>query len=206
MVARFARFERALRNRPNLHLIYHEPPVPVVSAEHGERWCANLQDQYECLLEHAPVQACMVWDDDMVFSAEGLRELRGHLSALEADRLEALSLFMWDKENTYNAAMLTHWSTVLFRVYPGDKFPDNFVHQATRRVARSPHKISLQWPVLNFGLLDKYARMAAWERSRAAGRIDAFTAQFIEADPPLATWNAQPISALVANAAPLSST
>lgn len=197
VITAFSKFEKHVGNRPNLHLVYHEPLAPVISAEHGERWSLNLQDQYECLLAECAVQACMVWDDDQVFSAEGLREIRGHLSSLEADRLEVLSLFMWETENQYNSSMLSHWSTILFRVYPGDAFPKRFVHSATERVSRSPHVIQLQWPLPNYGLMDHTARMAAWERARAAGRIDAFTSQFIAADPPLEVWQSQDLTHLL---------
>jgi hypothetical protein len=146
---------------------------------------ANLRIQYERLLSHLPVQACILWDDDWLFSEEGLRETRGHLLDLKADRYEALSLFFWDDPNTYHAGMLSHMSPVMFRCYPGDDFDERFVVGAPLKVSRSSRRAALHWPLLNYGYLTQTDRDLAWQESKAAGRVDGHSMHFIESRPPL---------------------
>lgn len=177
------------KHRP-VHIVEAAPPV--LSSEEGEQWSRGLN---HALLEtlrvmpHPPA-AVMVWDDDQLFSDAGLDELRGHLDAFAYDRYEALSLFFWNHENRYNAtpAMLNHWSPVLFRYVPGDTFPDDFVVAATRKVARSHNVCRLAYPALNYGYLRAEDRANAWQRTRDAGRVDAFTINFAHQKPPLRRW------------------
>lgn len=177
------------KHRP-VHIVEAAPPV--LSAEEGEQWSRGLNHALLETLRVMPVPptAIMVWDDDMLFSELGIKELNGHLGAFAYDRYEALSLFFWNHERRYNAtpAMLGHWSPVLFRYVPGDLFPDDFVVAATRKVARSKNVCRLAYPALNYGYMRADDRANAWQRTRDAGRVDAFTIQFANSNPPLRRW------------------
>jgi hypothetical protein len=142
----------------------------------------------------------MVWDDDWILTKEGIRELRGHLSELKYDRLDALSLFFWDRVDTFNGNLLEHWAPALFRVHPGDDFPTHFVVHAPERIARSRSAVRLANPMLNFGWLTKQDRAEAWAASKRAGRIDAFTLNLVDQNPPLIQYTGQTVRELHAPA------
>lgn len=150
-------------------------PAPVVSTG-GTRWMEVLALQYEMFRQKAPgLDACMLWDDDALFSPGALRELRGHLRCLCHDRVEVKSLFMWNHPHQYNEAFPEHWSACLFRVYPHDEWPTNFEVNCPRFCARSGRCARLTSPWLNFGYMDADQRRLTWEDQKAAGKIDAHT-------------------------------
>lgn len=134
-----------------------------------------LQQQYAELMDlSGGAQACMVWDDDMLFSTAALTELK-HLVLCPPDRVEAESLFLWDSYSQYNAAFPRHWSAVLFRSYPGDQFPVDYVVHCPDSVARSDFCVRITAPVINFGYLTDTDRAVAWGAQKEAGKIDAHT-------------------------------
>jgi hypothetical protein len=189
---------RAVKKLPaHIEVGFIDAPAPVISGAQGEQWMSTLRILYAFLLENFNAQAAMLWDDDFLFTEQGLTELRGHMQDMQADRYEALSLFFWDKMNTYNAEMVTHWGPILFRCYPGDDFPLNFVVACPEAAARSKYMIRLKHPLLNYGYLNKTDRELAWHSARQSGRVDAFTLNFINESPELKIWqsNVDPRSA-----------
>lgn len=135
-----------------------------------------LHDQYELFRAHDPTfDACMLWDDDALFSPGAIRELRGHLRCLEHDRVDILSLFLWDRPDQVNAAFPAHWSAALFRAYPGDAWPTDFEVNCPRHCARSARAGTLRNPWLNFGYMDPEERRLTWEAQKAAGKVDGHT-------------------------------
>lgn len=160
---------------PNFHVVVEEAPAPVVSAS-GQSWMEVLSGQYRRLLLAAPgIQAAMLWDDDALFTRSGLRSLRGLLQFLDVDRVEVESLFLWNHPDRVNVRFPPHWSACLFRVYPEDEFPTDFVVHCPRHCARSDRVVRLQSPWLNYGYMDPSDRELTWEAQKAAGKIDAHT-------------------------------
>jgi hypothetical protein len=166
-----------------------EAPTPILSGAGGEQWMSNLQVQHAHLLAQFDAQAILVLDDDQLFTVEGLKELKGHLGELKYDRYSFLSLFMWDDPGCYNASMTTHWSDILYRVYPGDTYSTKFVNHSTEACARSKQTTKMVWPLRNFGYLTADDRREAWDRSREAGRVDAFTLNFNKKNAKTIEWN-----------------
>lgn len=149
--------------------------IPVVTAA-GCKWMESLQALYTFHRGRAPdCDACLLLEDDQLFSPAGLKELRGHLLMLEADRLEVRSEFLWDAEGQTNAEIPEHWGALGWRVYPDDDFPLNFIVRCPRACARSDRVIKLVNPMRDYGWFLPEERERAWAASRAAGRIDAFT-------------------------------
>lgn len=164
--------------------------VPVLSSAEGEQWCRGLNHALDAITACSFPQAIMVWDDDQLLSEPALEEIRGHLGAFAHDRYDIRSLFTWDRTDRVNAtaAMLNHWSAALFRYVPGDRFPDDFVVPCTRRTARSTNFIRLTHPALNFGYMTAEDRQRCWTSAVAAGRLDAFTREFNNPNPPTTAW------------------
>ena len=117
----------------------------------------------------------MLWDDDALFSPPALTELRKHTRFLEYDRLDVLSLFLWNTPQRVNTTFPAHWSTCLFRVYDGDEFPLDFEVHCPRYCAHSDRVGVLKNPCLNFGYMDPEERQMTFEDQKAAGKIDAHT-------------------------------
>lgn len=117
----------------------------------------------------------MLWDDDALFAPRALTELRGHLDCLEYDRVEAISLFLWDTPRRVNTAFPEHRSACLFRVYEGDEFPTDFEVHCPRYCARSDRATVLKNPWLNYGYMEPEERQITFEAQKAAGKIDAHT-------------------------------
>ena len=185
---------KAIRNLPDrITADCWEPPSPIVTAS-SQNWMLGLACQYTQLLTQLDAQAVLVWDDDMLFTEDGLREIRGHLHDMMYDRYDVLSVFFWDNPNTINLKMLKHphWSSVLFRVYPGDVYPTNYVVHCPERVAKSPHVCRLAHPARNYGYLSQTDREEAWRTSKLMGRIDGFTQFFVDSPDPL-PWTDQSV-------------
>ncbi len=150
-----------------------DAPTALVSSQ-GLRWMVALREQYRQLLSFAPdIDAATLWEDDAILSPAGLRSYRGYLRCLDADRVEGHSVFFWDTEESINVRFPEHWSTSLFRVYPGDDFPLNYEVHCPHRVASSHRIAHLAGDWLNFGYMDPEDREMTWEAQKAAGKIDA---------------------------------
>jgi len=153
---------------------FMESPFPLL--ERKERYMEALQIQYEHLKDLAgrDLQAAALWDDDFWLSAKGIRELRGHLDILEADRVEARSIFLWDTPEQHNTNFPPHWQALVFRVFPNDNYPlDYTVHCPVRAAVGSC--VRLHNPILNAGYMDEEDRKLTWLAYRRAGKIDAHT-------------------------------
>ena len=167
-------YKRSWFKDVDLKLFFEPAPAPVLSAA-GERWMQVLQGQYEKLLELSPeVRCCMLWDDDQLFPEDALDELVFYF-ADPPDRVEVESLFLWDSTSKYNAAFPPHWAAIFWRVYPGDQFPDDFVVNCPKDVARSPRAVRMATPAVNYGYLTDTDRSCAWGAQKEAGKIDAHT-------------------------------
>lgn len=165
----------------NIAVALTEASMPLV--DRGENFMLLLQQHYAHLLDNlGPVDAVCLWDDDFWFRRRGIRELRGHLSTLNYDRVEARSWFLWDHPEQANERFRPHWQAILFRVYPGDDFPLDYIVHCPHRVARSPHVCRMRNRLHNAGYLEKDERLATFEVYRRAGKIDAFTTMLV-ADP-----------------------
>jgi len=161
---------------PELMIQIWPSPRAIVSSE-GLNWMPVLAEQYRQLLEieGPPFDACMLWDDDALFTRGAIVELRRHMKCLEYDRIDALSLFLWDTARRVNTAFPTHWSACLFRVYEGDQFPTDFEVHCPRHCARSTNVAVLKNPWLNYGYMESEERQRTFEDQKAAGKIDAHT-------------------------------
>lgn len=141
-----------------------------------------LAEQYKLFKARAePFDACILWDDDALFSPGALRELRGHLRCLEHDRIEVLSLFAWNHPDKINEKFPPHWSACLFRVYPDDEYPTDFEVHCPRFCARSQRVAPLRSPWLNYGYMEPTERELTWQDQKAAGKIDGHTMCLIQA-------------------------
>jgi len=167
----------------NRFLNVHSSP-PVVSAA-GANWMEPLlvlHENHRRDIEASgfgPVDAGMLLDDDAVFSPEGIREIRGHLTELCYDRLDVQHLFLWDHPDQHNARVPEHRSCAVWRQYPNDHFPTAFVVKCPQRVARSRHVCCLEHPALEYGWLTQDDRDAAFTSAKAAGRLDAHTLSLV---------------------------
>jgi len=161
----------------------HEIPASVCNA--GAGWMAPVRYLHECHRQDVdasgfgPSQACMLIDDDALFTARGLREIRGHLNDFAYDRLDVRHLFCWDAPDLHNAGVPPHWSAGVFRVLEGDDFPTNFVVRCPERVARSQNVCRLSEPVHELGWLKESDRKAAFAAAKAAGRLDGHTLSLV---------------------------
>lgn len=158
----------------NIHIL---PALRSVVSSEGLHWMAVLAEQYQDLLaiKGPPLDACMLWDDDALFTRGAVVELRRYMRCLEYDRVDALSLFLWDTARRVNTAFPVHWSTCLFRVYEGDQFPTDFEVHCPRYCARSTNVAILKNPWLNYGYMEPEERQRTFEDQKAAGKIDAHT-------------------------------
>jgi hypothetical protein len=162
---------------------------PKIVTEAGCNWMGVLQETYSRFRSIYPfAQACALWDDDMILSDDMERELRAHLRDLRHDRVEALTQFLWDDELHWNAGFPAHWSAFLFRVYPGDQYPTNYVVHCPDRVAKSAKHTQFKAPLVNFGYVDPKLRPLIFQRAKESGRIDAHTLTLVK--PP----NLQPLT------------
>lgn len=144
-----------------------------------ERFMEGLRAQYEELLTIAPdLDAAMLWDDDMWLTSRGIRELRGHLDALTADRIEIRARFLWDDWGQVNEAFPHHWQAILFRVLPGDDFPLHYTVHCPDRAAQGKC-IRMKSPLVNAGYMDPVDRQLTWDMYKRAGKIDAHTLQLV---------------------------
>ncbi|MCI0354830.1 MAG: hypothetical protein L0099_07315 [Acidobacteria bacterium] len=154
----------------------------MLSAEGGQQWMSNLRVHYQRLLGRAPdAQVGMLWDDDILYTHGGMRELSGHLTFLGYDRLDANWVYPWDDEAMVNANMPAHRATMAFKVLDGDDFPADYVVHCPDRVAHSHNVCLLKHPVMSMGFLEAEDRERGFSASRDAGRIDAYTLAIFDA-------------------------
>lgn len=165
-------------------IIWHAPQV----LGETENWMGSLRNIWDAFRSIAgEPDAGILWDDDMVFARKALRALRRHFRLLEYDRVEALSLFFWDSSAQYNREFPPHWSTVLWRVYPGDQFPKHFETHSPEATARSDSVMYLEYPILNYGYLTHEARLLSWNACKTAGKVDGHTLTLTK-EPDLVQW------------------
>lgn len=164
----------AAKMPPRCKLVHTEAPTPVVSSA-GERWVESIAHCHA----HIVAEGCdvgMLWDDDLLYSAEALRELRAHLQFFEHDRLDALWLHMWDEPDTHNAAFPPHWAAAAFRVYPGDGYTDpTCLNHAPQACAWSDSVGVIQGPAYHYGYYTEDARRTSWASLKRAGKVDSHT-------------------------------
>lgn len=145
-----------------------------------------LRQLYEVLMLKEP-DAAMLWEDDMLFTKQGLKELRGHFEFFEFDRYEVESKFHWDNALTYNASFPEHWSAILWRCYPGDRHSPVEIQHAPEAVQRSDAVCRLTHPLRNFGYMRKDDRKMQFERAKEFGRLDNHIFTLVR-DPVLKPW------------------
>jgi hypothetical protein len=159
----------------NVHSL---PPLPHATHSRWMEPLLVLHERHRADIEaskHGPVQAGMLLDDDAVFTRDGLKEIRGHLTSLDYDRLDVEHKFLWNNAAWYNAAVPTHWSAAVWRQYENDDFPTSFVVRCPERVARSSRVHRLHHKALEFGWLREEDRDRAFQKAKLAGRLDAHT-------------------------------
>lgn len=173
---------RQLRQLPsNIEAKVIEAQEPLVGA--GERYMVALQRHYAELLAMGDIDAASLWDDDMWLRREGIREMRKHFKNFLFDRVEALSLFLWDHPEKFNRRFPPHLSAILFRVVPGDQFPTDIMCHCPRGVNFSDARALLSMPLINAGYLDKEIRDASFARCKRAGKLDQHSLALIK--PPM---------------------
>jgi hypothetical protein len=153
--------------------VYAAPAPGRVIDDEGEHWMEVLKEQYKQLRKLAPdIDAASLWEDDAILSKEAFGELRDFLRCLEYDRVEIESLFFWDNTTEVNVAFPRHWSAILFRCYPDDEYPLDFVVHCPERVARSERWARFKGPWLNYGYMEKDDRELTFQAQKAAGKVD----------------------------------
>lgn len=161
----------------NWHLDMFDAREPLV--DRRENYMEAADFHYQRLKAIADIDAASLWDDDMWLEREGVRELRGHLTQLNADRVYVQSRFLWDDTDHYNDAFPPHWQDIVFRCYPNDHYPRTFIAHCTEQVAHNP-PIQMRNFLTNAGYLDPDDRRATWEAYKRAGKIDTHTKCLIE--------------------------
>jgi hypothetical protein len=161
---------------------YAAPAPGRVIDKDGEHWMTVLVQQYKQLRKLAPdIDAASLWEDDAILSKEAFAEYRAFCRCLEYDRIEIESVFYWDKPTHINVAFPRHWSALLFRCYPDDEYPTDFVVHCPERVARSPHFARFQGVWHNFGYMDKTDRELTFQAQKAAGKVDPHSTCLVSA-------------------------
>jgi len=158
-----------------------EAPVAIRSAA-GCKWTETVQFMYSHVREDGASQACMLWDDDLIFSDDALEELQTHLDDFTHDRIEALWLHAIDPEcKFHDVGFPPHWATCLFRVYEDDDWSDVLTRtvigggtHSPIYVARSANFARLNGRVLHMGYCSPDQRESAWNSARQSGQTCAF--------------------------------
>jgi len=184
---------RELERKENeiLNIELMDAPSEGIVSSNGQKWMESLRVQYGRLRLNAgyPLDAAMLWDDDCLFSEDGLRELRGHLRCLEYDRLDGESIFFWDDKEHINTRFPRHVQASLFRVYPDDDYPKNndFIVAAPEYVSRSHNWLLLSNPILNHGYMTKADREMVFAAAKLSGRMDDHTLTLVRS-PEISEW------------------
>jgi len=171
---------------------YYHPSFPIVSTA-GFEWMQQLRALHEAHLADcldnvgSPPDAILLLEDDRLLTPAGERELRGHLTFLEHDRLDVEAKFCWDDPAQINTDVLEHWCALLWRHYRGDEFPLNRVVNAPNAATNSPRSLRLTHPMKDFGWLTSEERERSWLANKEAGRIDHFTLA-LQRKPVLKPW------------------
>lgn len=151
--------------------------APLV--DRRENYMEAADYQYQRLRALGPLDAAILWDDDMWLTGAALREAKGHLTQLDADRVAIRSRFLWDDLEHYNDAFPPHWQTLIFRCYPNDHFPRTYIAHNTEQAERGK-VIRMRNFLTNAGYLDPDDRRATWEAYKRAGKIDTHTRCLIQ--------------------------
>lgn len=147
----------------------------------ARNYSAAAQFQFEHLLTYEGVQFACLLDDDVFLEPAGIEEINGHLGADEPpDILQVETVFLWDSRDNVNSRFPTHLSDFVFRVLPGDVFPDDLVTHAPDGIRVSGRRTRLRHPLHHLGYLTARERRDAWDRARATGKIDAHTTALIQ--------------------------
>lgn len=165
---------QAFARHPKLGRLELEAPFRLVD-EKGEHFMEALIEHYAFLRSQVDIDAGSLWDDDMWLDAAGRRELRRHLGALQCDRIDARSYFLWDDFDHANEAFPPHWQALIFRAYPEDKYTTEFMTHAPEHCAFSPYGIRMSSRLLNAGYLSPEGRQRTWEMFQRAGKVDNHT-------------------------------
>ena len=145
----------------------------------NENFMEALQVHYEHLLGMGPIQAASLWDDDFWFRRGGIREFRGHLDSLEYDNIEARSYFLWDHPDKANEVFPAHWQSILFRVYPGHKFPTDYMVHCPHEIAQSSARKRMTHRLYNAGYIQQDERERTFEVYKRAGKLDRHTLSLV---------------------------
>lgn len=165
----------AFRRFPWLNRLELGAPFPLVD-EKGEHFMAALDVQYEHLRRHCPdIDAASLWDDDFWFRPAGIQEANALLDKLEVDRIETRTYFLWDKMSQANDAFPAHWQALFFRVYPEDRYTEEFMVHCPEHCAFSPYVHRQEQRLHNAGYMLPDERQKTWNQFREAGKIDAHT-------------------------------
>lgn len=167
---------------PTIEVDIIEAPIRLVGE--NENFMKALQVHYEHLLGLGPVQAASLWDDDFWFRRGGVREFSGHLASLEYDRIEARSYFLWDHPDQANDKFPPHWQAILFRCYPGHKFPEDYMVHCPHEVAQSSAHKKMTHRLFNAGYIDRDDRERTFQMYKRAGKLDRHTLSLV-GDPQL---------------------
>jgi hypothetical protein len=154
-----------------------DAPMPLVGE--AENFMSVLQVHYEHLLGMGPVDAVSLWDDDFWFRRGGIREFRGHLASLEYDNVEARSYFLWNHPDQANEAFPAHWQSILFRVYPGHKFPEDYIVHCPHEIAQSSARKKMTHRLYNAGYLAEEERQRTFQMYKRAGKLDRHTLSLV---------------------------
>ncbi len=155
--------------------------APCKLVDRKENFMVPLQAHYEYLCDMADgkLDAAALWDDDFWLTKKGLRELKGHLDILDADRIECKSLFLWDNRSQANEAFPPHWQALVFRVLPGDRYPEDYIVHCPHNAAQGKH-IRMSNQLRNAGYMDADDRRLTWQAYKKAGKIDAHTLSLVK--------------------------
>jgi hypothetical protein len=171
---------------PSIEVDIIEAPFPLVGS--NENFMKALQGHYEHLLDMGPIDAASLWDDDFWFRRKGVREFRGHLASLEYDRIEARSYFLWDHPDQANEKFPAHWQSILFRVYPGHKYPEDYMVHCPHEIAQSSAHKKMKHRLYNAGYIDRDDRERTFTMYKRAGKLDRHTFSLV-GDPQLVRLN-----------------
>lgn len=162
--------DRAVAELPFEDTLYIQATSPTRGGTNWAYSCVELWDAARLFCE---TDVAMLWDDDVVFTAPALREMRAHLDFFTEDRVDARWAMCTGDEKTEDLNFPAHFATAAFRCYPDDTWSTDRVQHAPAHVADSKKSVVLKHPLLHLGYLSQDDREEAWEAARASGKIDA---------------------------------
>lgn len=170
VLAVLKRHDLAILTQPKLNF-------PLLS-HHGERFMEALNIQLEDLEKAAHPDFLLLADDDRWF--EPLRiaeELPAVLANPDIDLWYARSIFFQDDPHTFNTRR-HHYSPVLCRLIPGDRFPLTRIIQAPERShdrAIVQDRVgAFKTPLLDYGSFRESDRLRLYKAFVAAGKSDPY--------------------------------